>query len=58
MHPILAEIIRCKEAPRLPVLRLWQVQLRDIIAPLVEAGQQAQAAKADAKPASARKGRD
>ena len=48
MHPILAEILRCKEAPRPDVLRRWQQQLRTVIAPLVEAGEHAQQQK-DAK---------
>lgn len=41
MHPLLAEIIACKDAPRIDVLRRWQQQLRDDIAPLVAAGEQA-----------------
>lgn len=64
MHPVLAEIIGCKDVPRLDVLRRWQQQLRDQVAPLVDAGEAANAAiasfvgmgipgekKADKKPA-------
>lgn len=36
MHPVLAEIIACKDSPRLDVLRRWQQQLRDEVAPLVD----------------------
>jgi len=43
MHPILEDIIRCREVPRVQVLRLWQQQLRDVIAPLVDAGERAEA---------------
>lgn len=58
MHPILAEIIRCKGVPTLPVLRLWQQQLRDVIAPLVQAGEIAQVhAEATSAPPAPRKGR-
>lgn len=39
MHPLLEEIIACKDAPRLDVLRRWQQRLRDDVAPLVEAGE-------------------
>jgi hypothetical protein len=49
MHPLLAEIIACKDAPRTDVLRRWQQQLRDEIAPLVAAGEAARAAAAEAK---------
>ena len=38
MHPLLAEIIACKDTPRLDVLRRWQQQLRDDVAPLVDVG--------------------
>lgn len=41
MHPLLAEIIACKDAPRIDVLRRWQQQLRDEVAPLVDAGEAA-----------------
>jgi hypothetical protein len=43
MHPVLEEIIACKDVPRLDVLRRWQVALRDQIHPLVLAGELAQA---------------
>jgi hypothetical protein len=51
MHPVLAEIIACKEPPRLDVLRRWQQALRDQVAPLTDEGEAARAA-ADAKRAS------
>lgn len=47
MHPVLYEIIACKDAPRIDVLRRWQQQLRDIIHPLVQAGEIAQAMAED-----------
>lgn len=58
MHPILEEINRCREIPRVQVLRRWQQQLRDVIAPLVAEGEAARQAQQDAaKAASTRKGR-
>lgn len=57
MHPILEEINRCREIPRVQILRLWQQQLRDVIAPLVEAGEAALRAQQETPTASTRKGR-
>lgn len=58
MHPVLAEIVQCKDVPRLDVLRRWQQHLRDVIAPLVQAGEIAQAHAEDVSGAPARRRRE
>lgn len=58
MHPVLAEIIACKDVPRLDVLRRWQTALRDQIHPLVLAGEVAQAHAQDESAVQARRRRE
>ena len=59
MHPVLEQIISARPPVRPEIFRLWQQQLRDIIHPLVEAGEIAQAMADDAAgvPARRTKGR-
>ena len=47
MHPVLATIIAARFPIREEIFRLWQQQLRDQIAPLVAAGEIAQAMAED-----------
>lgn len=49
MHPVLAEIIACKDSPRLDVLRRWQRELRDRVAPLVDEAEAARNAAEQAR---------
>lgn len=55
MHPVLDTIISARYPIRAEVFRLWQQQLRDIIHPLVEAGQIAQTMAEDASGTPARR---